>query len=73
MGARPADLDTAKPGGIVLGDYVTIEAGSTIEAGGTEIGEGTVVQPGSIIRSGARIGKVNMTFHELQDQGLTSY
>ncbi|CEI41335.1 hypothetical protein FVEN_g3581 [Fusarium venenatum] len=57
MGARPADLDTAKPGGIVLGDYVAIEAGSTIESGGTEIGEGTVVQPGSIIGSGARIGK----------------
>ncbi|GKU00984.1 dynactin 6 [Fusarium langsethiae] len=57
MGARPADLDTAKPGGIVLADYVTIEAGSTIEAGETEIGEGTVVQAGTIIGSGARIGK----------------
>jgi dynactin-6 len=65
MGARPADLDTAKPGGIVLADYVTIEAGSTIEAGETEIGEGTVVQAGTIIGRGARIGKVDMTFHLL--------
>ncbi|KAM0551478.1 hypothetical protein ACHAO7_004940 [Fusarium culmorum] len=56
MGARPAD-PTAKPGGIVLADYVTIEAGSTIEAGGTEIGEGTIIQAGTIVGSGAKIGK----------------
>ncbi|KAI1064791.1 hypothetical protein LB507_000739 [Fusarium sp. FIESC RH6] len=57
LGARPADLDTAKPGTISLGDYVTIEAGSTIESGPTEIGEGTVIHSGSTIGSGAKIGK----------------
>jgi len=60
LGARPADLDTAKPGTISLGDYVTIEAGSIIESGPTEIGEGTVVHSGTTIGSGAKIGKVNI-------------
>ncbi|RGP75627.1 dynactin 6 [Fusarium longipes] len=73
LGARPADRDTAKPGGIVLADYVTIEAGSIIEAGGTEIGEGTVVQAGTVVGSGAKIGKVNIAFLNHQEQGLTHY
>ncbi|KAI1034409.1 hypothetical protein LB504_004718 [Fusarium proliferatum] len=57
LGTRPVDPDTAQRGGIVLADFVTIEAGSVIEAGNTEIGEGTVVHAGSTIGSGARIGK----------------
>ncbi|KAH7161543.1 trimeric LpxA-like protein [Dactylonectria macrodidyma] len=57
LGARPADLDTAKPGGVALADYVTVEAGCVIEAGGTEIGEGSIIQAGAKIGSGARIGK----------------
>ncbi|KAF4965919.1 hypothetical protein FSARC_6333 [Fusarium sarcochroum] len=71
MGASPADLDNAKPGGIALGDYVTIEAGSIVEAGGTEIGEGTVVHAGSIIGSGSRIGKVVINLSKLHEQELT--
>ncbi|RKL14901.1 hypothetical protein BFJ68_g6035 [Fusarium oxysporum] len=58
LGTRPVDPDTAQRGGIVLADFVTIEAGSIIEAGNTEIGEGTVVHAGSTIGSGARIGKM---------------
>ncbi|KAF7558482.1 hypothetical protein G7046_g5677 [Stylonectria norvegica] len=58
IGARPADINTAKPGGVALGDYVTVEVGSVIEAGGTEIGDGSVIQVGARIGSGAKIGKV---------------
>lgn len=58
IGARPEDLATARPGGVALGEYVVVEAGSVIEAGGTDIGEGTVIQVGSRIGSGAKIGKV---------------
>lgn len=58
LGARPADISKAKPGGVSLGDYVMIEAGAVIEAGGTEIGEGSVIQLGARVGSGARIGKV---------------
>ncbi|KAJ3525671.1 hypothetical protein NM208_g11539 [Fusarium decemcellulare] len=57
LGARPADIESAKPGGIALADYVTIEAGSIVEAGGTEIGEGSLIQAGANIGSGCRIGK----------------
>ncbi|KAF4976316.1 hypothetical protein FZEAL_7001 [Fusarium zealandicum] len=57
LGARPADIEAAKPGGISLGDYVTVEAGSTIEGGGTEVGEGSVIQAGANIGSGSVIGK----------------
>ncbi|KAF4466273.1 dynactin 6 [Fusarium albosuccineum] len=59
LGARPADIESAKPGGIALADYVTIEAGSIIEAGGTEIGEGSLIQAGANIGSGCRIGKMS--------------
>lgn len=68
VGARPADTNNAKPGGIVLADYVTIEAGSVIEAGGTEIGEGSVVHAGSTVGSGARIGK-NCTITQMSNIG----
>ncbi|KAH0601796.1 hypothetical protein MHUMG1_00675 [Metarhizium humberi] len=57
IGARPADLDTAKPGGVALGDYVVVEVGTVIEAGDTEIGEGTTLQVGCKIGSGAKIGR----------------
>jgi len=46
-------------GGVVLGDYVTVEVAAVVEAGGTEIAEGTVVGVGSRIGHGARIGKVS--------------
>lgn len=58
IGAIPHGANNIKSGGVVLGDYVVVEAGSVIEAGNTEIGEGTVVQVGSRIGSGAIIGKV---------------
>ncbi|KAI8724030.1 Dynactin subunit 6 [Fusarium sp. LHS14.1] len=64
IGARPADIESAKPGGIALGDYVTIEAGSIIEAGGTEIGEGSVIQAGANVGCGSKIGK-NCTVTQL--------
>ncbi|POR37368.1 Uncharacterized protein TPAR_02428 [Tolypocladium paradoxum] len=57
IGARPKDPINARPGGVVLGDYVVVEVGSVIEAGNTEIGQGTIVQVGSRIGSGAKIGK----------------
>ena len=62
VGARPADITKAKPGGVVLGDYVIVEVGSVIEAGGTEIGQGTTIQVGAKIGSGAKIGKVVMFY-----------
>ena len=58
LGARPADITNARPGGIAVGDYVTIEAKCVIEAGGTEIGESTLIQAGAKIGSGAKVGKV---------------
>lgn len=58
IGARPSDITKARPGGVVIGGYVIVEAGSIIEAGGTEIGEGSTIQTGARIGSGARIGKV---------------
>lgn len=58
VGAEPASAELAKPGGVTLGDYVTVEVGSLIESGGTEIGEGTIIQVGSKIGSGAKVGKV---------------
>jgi dynactin-6 len=58
IGASPKDHSSAKPGGVNLGDYVIVEAGSIVEAGGTEIGEGSIIQVGSRIGSGAKIGKV---------------
>ncbi|KAG5663205.1 hypothetical protein KAF25_001141 [Fusarium avenaceum] len=73
VGARPADTNNAKPGGIVLADYVTIEAGSVIESGGTEIGEGSVVHAGSTVGSGARIGKVDMNLFKLHEQEADDY
>lgn len=57
IGARPVDLDIAKPGGVALGDYVVVEVGTVIEAGDTEIGEGTTLQVGCKIGSGAKIGR----------------
>lgn len=57
LGARPADITNARPGGIAVGDYVTIEAKCVIEAGGTEIGESTLIQAGAKIGSGAKVGK----------------
>ncbi|GAB0135836.1 hypothetical protein EsDP_00004159 [Epichloe bromicola] len=57
IGARPANFDTAKTGGVVVGDYVVVEVGTTIEAGDTEIGEGTTLQVGCTIGSGAKIGR----------------
>ncbi|EHK40534.1 uncharacterized protein TrAtP1_003844 [Trichoderma atroviride] len=56
LGAASENLDKGM-GGVSLGDYVLIEAGSVIEAGGTEIGEGSIIQVGSKIGSGAKIGK----------------
>lgn len=57
VGARPADMASARPGGVVLGDYVVVEVGSRVEAGETEIGEGSTLHVGSRIGSGAKIGK----------------
>lgn len=57
IGARPHDANSARPGGVVLGDYVVVEACSVIEAGDTDIGEGTTLHAGSRIGSGAKIGK----------------
>lgn len=57
IGAPPNDREKGS-GGVSLGDYVLVEAGSVVEAGGTEIGEGSVIQVGSKIGSGAKIGKV---------------
>ncbi|KAH6608824.1 hypothetical protein Trco_002170 [Trichoderma cornu-damae] len=57
IGAPPDNRDKGA-GGVSLGDYVLIEAGSVIEAGGTEIGEGSIIQVGSKVGSGAKIGKV---------------
>ncbi|KAH0526139.1 hypothetical protein TsFJ059_009506 [Trichoderma semiorbis] len=56
LGAPP-DSREKGTGGVSLGDYVLIEAGSVVEAGGTEIGEGSVIQVGSKIGGGAKIGK----------------
>src|SRR5690606_36882332 len=36
-------------GGVNIGDYATVEAGSVVEAGGTDIGEGTTIGLGSRI------------------------
>lgn len=58
IGAQPADLDKAKPGGVALGEYVVVEVGAIIEAGNTEIGDGSTIHVGCKIRSGAKIGKV---------------
>ncbi|KAF5024802.1 hypothetical protein F66182_3118 [Fusarium sp. NRRL 66182] len=66
LGASPTDMDNAKPGGIALGDYVTVEAGSVVEAGGTEIGEGSVIHAGSTVGSGSRIGK-NCTITQMSN------
>lgn len=60
LGAPP-DSREKGTGGVSLGDYVLIEAGSVVEAGGTEIGEGSVIQVGSKIGGGAKIGKVRRT------------
>ncbi|SPO04804.1 uncharacterized protein DNG_07489 [Cephalotrichum gorgonifer] len=46
-----------RDGGIVIGDYVTVEAAAVVEAGGTEVGEGSVIGMGSRIGAGAKIGK----------------
>lgn len=54
----PSENQDKGTGGVSLGDYVLIEAGSVIEAGGTEIGEGSIIQVGSKIGGGAKIGKV---------------
>ncbi|KAM0262288.1 hypothetical protein ACHAQJ_001757 [Trichoderma viride] len=53
----PSNNSDKGAGGVSLGDYVLVEAGSVVEAGGTEIGEGSVIQVGSKIGSGAKIGK----------------
>lgn len=58
LGAAPA---TGSSGGVVLGDYVTIDVAAVVEGGGTEIGEGTSVGIGSRIGGGAKIGKVCIT------------
>lgn len=55
-------MATARSGGVSLGDYVMVEAGSVVECGGTEIGEGTILQIGSRICSGAKIGKVCLNY-----------
>jgi dynactin-6 len=59
IGAYPEDLDTAKPGGVSLGEYVIVEADCIIESGDTEIGDGSFIQVGSRIGTGAKIGKVS--------------
>ncbi|PHH65930.1 hypothetical protein CDD81_878 [Ophiocordyceps australis] len=57
VGARPANQEAAQPGGVVVGDYVVVDAACVIEAGDTQVGEGTNIQVGSRIGSGAKIGK----------------
>lgn len=63
LGGEPKDAGSTSSGGVMLGDYVTVETGSYVEAGGTEIGEGSIVQVGCRIASGAKIGKV-WSLHE---------
>jgi dynactin-6 len=58
IGARPAEVETARAGDVALGDYVTVEAAAIIEAGPTEVGEDTVIGIGARVGSGAKIGKV---------------
>lgn len=58
VGAEPQAETPERGGGVALGDYVVVEAGSLVESGGTDVGEGTVIQVGSKIGSGAKIGKV---------------
>jgi dynactin-6 len=57
----PPPGDGAEPvtkGGVVLGDYVTVEVGAVVEAGYTEIGEGTRVGVGARVGAGCKIGRV---------------
>lgn len=46
--------------GVVLNDYVTIQACAVVEAGGTVVGEGSVVGVGARIGKGAVVGEVRI-------------
>lgn len=56
-GAETAGDNTA---GVVLHDYVTIQACAVVEAGGTVVGEGSVIGVGAKIGRGAVIGEVRL-------------
>lgn len=47
--------------GVVLHDYVTIQACAVVEAGGTVVGEGSVIGVGAKIGRGAVIGEVRFS------------
>ncbi|KAI1171018.1 trimeric LpxA-like protein [Nemania sp. FL0916] len=59
IGATPKDLEPSesRDGGVVLGDYVTVEVGADIESGGTVIGDGCHIGVGSRVGRGAKLGK----------------
>lgn len=68
VGSVPSGMVPTSPGGdtgseknttgVVLHDYVTIQACAVVEAGGTVVGEGSVVGVGAKIGRGAVIGEV---------------
>ncbi|KAI1814218.1 trimeric LpxA-like protein [Poronia punctata] len=59
VGAISADpkITDSREGGVVMGDYVTVEVGAVIESGGTIIGDGCTVAVGSRVGKGAKLGK----------------
>lgn len=58
--------------GVVLHDYVTVQACAVVEAGGTLVGEGSVVGVGARIGRGAVIGEVRCLCCPLPSPTLTS-
>lgn len=69
VGAVPSGIAPASAGGetgaenttgVVLHDYVTIQACVVVEAGGTVVGEGSVIGVGAKIGMGAVIGEVRL-------------
>ncbi|KAI0193124.1 trimeric LpxA-like protein [Astrocystis sublimbata] len=58
IGAASADSTPSESrDGVVISDYVTVEAGSIIESGGTNISDGCLIGVGSRIGKGAKLGK----------------